>query len=819
MNMTPRLAAHWPWLALAIVLLLLGVASWLILQQTFKEDLDNRRASSERELSTIAAFIASELQAGRYQDIEPLLRGWGEADAGIAYLQLAAANGFVLATYQRAGEVEHALTLEQSISYSYQGEARLHLRIDLADLYRHQRRLVTGISAVFAVGSLLLFFLVHVALQRQREAARLRQRTHELEQSEQRFRTVLENMQLIGVMLDRDGRIILCNDYLLQLTGWQREEVMQHDWFEIFLPPDIRYQIKEAVFLKMLRSARGAAYYENEIVNRRGERHLIAWNNTVFRDFQGQVLGIASIGEDITARRRAEKALFGTTERFRQALSAARAGAWEWNIVTNQVTWSQENFAVLGLDSHTHQASFETWVNCVHPEDREQTSRNIQEVLDTRRDLNLEFRVVWPNGEVRWINDVGRLVLDETGRPASMYGIQIDITERKQAQALKEANEERMRAIINASPVPKALNDEHQNITFLNPAFTETFGYTREDIPTLADWWPKAYPDPEYRQRVAETWQATLDKCQREGTAFPPMEINVHCKNGTVKTVLASAASIGKSFAGNHLVVLYDITARKHAEAEREHLLAELTAANVEMENFVYTISHDLKSPLITIGGFTSLLEKDLVRHDGAAAADSIAEIKKAATDMQRLIENLLQLARLGQITGEPREVDVNVLLEELRARCARHFEQEHATVRIAPDIPWLRVDPVRLGEVLQNLVENALKYHRPGVPPEIEIGWRHEGGWLRLYVRDNGIGIKKEYQERIFGLFQRLDSHAEGTGVGLTISRRIIESFGGRLSVESEPGEGCTFWIELPESVMVRKDSRVSDKDVNLRS
>jgi signal transduction histidine kinase len=264
--------------------------------------------------------------------------------------------------------------------------------------------------------------------------------------------------------------------------------------------------------------------------------------------------------------------------------------------------------------------------------------------------------------------------------------------------------------------------------------------------------------------------------------------------------------------------VLYDITERKHAEAERERLLTELTAANVEMENFVYTISHDLKSPLITIGGFASLVEKDIAKLDGEAAADSIVEIKKAVADMQVLIENLLQLARLGHVAGEAREVDINALLNELQARCARQIKQEHATIRIAPDIPRLWVDPVRLGEVLQNLADNALKYHRPGVSPEIEIGWRHEGGWFRLYVRDNGIGIKKEYQERIFELFQRLDSHTDGTGVGLTISRRIIESHGGRLTAESEPGQGSTFWIALPESVMVKQGAQVSTRDIHLQ-
>ncbi|MCX5856115.1 MAG: PAS domain S-box protein [Deltaproteobacteria bacterium] len=139
-------------------------------------------------------------------------------------------------------------------------------------------------------------------------------------------------------------------------------------------------------------------------------------------------------------------------------------------------------------------------------------------------------------------------------------------SDRKQSEEALIISETRFRAIINVSPVPMALNDEQQNIIFLNPAFVQTFGYTREDIPSLAHWWPNAYPDLEYRQWVADTWQAELEHAKRTGAAFSPMELTVRCKNGTSKTVLASAASISKSFEGNHLVVLYDITERNQSE-------------------------------------------------------------------------------------------------------------------------------------------------------------------------------------------------------------------------------------------------------------
>ena len=125
-----------------------------------------------------------------------------------------------------------------------------------------------------------------------------------------------------------------------------------------------------------------------------------------------------------------------------------------------------------------------------------------------------------------------------------------DITDRKQIEKALIKSEKRSRTIINISPIPMALNDEQQQITFLNPAFVQTFGYTQEEIPTLELWWSKAYPDPEYRQWVADTWKAALEQTKQTGKTFAPLEVTVGCKNGEYKTVLASATSFGDSFAG-----------------------------------------------------------------------------------------------------------------------------------------------------------------------------------------------------------------------------------------------------------------------------
>ncbi len=165
----------------------------------------------------------------------------------------------------------------------------------------------------------------------------------------------------------------------------------------------------------------------------------------------------------------------------------------------------------------------------------------------------------------RWYECHDRAIYWPDGRLVRIE-VASDITDRKSMEDTLRNSEKKYRAIIEASPVPYALNDERQNIVLLNSAFVQTFGYTIEDIPVLAEWWSQAYPDPEYRQWVASTWQACLEKSKRENTAFEPMEVSIRCKDGSTRIVLANAASMGDSFSDVHLVTLYDITARKSAE-------------------------------------------------------------------------------------------------------------------------------------------------------------------------------------------------------------------------------------------------------------
>jgi len=242
-----------------------------------------------------------------------------------------------------------------------------------------------------------------------------------------------------------------------------------------------------------------------------------------------------------------------------------------------------------------------------------------------------------------------------------------------------------------------------------------------------------------------------------------------------------------------------EIAERRRTEEEREELIRELEAKNAELERFTYTVSHDLKSPLVTIQGFLGLLEKDVDRGDAERIASDLARIRAASSKMTRLLEDLLELSRIGRLVNPPEAVPFGELVREALDLVAGAIAERGVEVRVAPDLSAVHGDRVRLVEVLQNLIENAVTAMADQPRPRLEIDAREEDGQLLCRVRDNGKGIEPRYHQKIFGLFERLDPDDRGTGIGLALVQRIVEVHGGRIRVESEPGQGATFLFTLP--------------------
>jgi signal transduction histidine kinase len=245
-----------------------------------------------------------------------------------------------------------------------------------------------------------------------------------------------------------------------------------------------------------------------------------------------------------------------------------------------------------------------------------------------------------------------------------------------------------------------------------------------------------------------------------------------------------------------------EIAERKRVEEEREKFIEELGKQNAELERFTYTVSHDLRNPLVTIKGFLGMLDKDLKENRLDRIQNDFQRIAGATDKMDALLSDLLELSRIGRVINPPEETDLSKLIRESLESLDARIHSKNVAVIISPDLPTIYCDCLRLREVFENLIDNAAKYMGNQPEPTIEIGVRDTGNEPVIFVKDNGIGIEERYQSRIFTLFEKLNPTVEGTGVGLTLVKRIIETQGGKIWVESEGlGKGTTFCFTIPDT------------------
>jgi two-component system, LuxR family, sensor kinase FixL len=378
-----------------------------------------------------------------------------------------------------------------------------------------------------------------------------------------------------------------------------------------------------------------------------------------------------------------------------------------------------------------------------------------------------------------------------------------DVTRRKRGQerlaeqaARLQNSEARLRAILDTAFEGIVVLDEEGFIDSFSPGAERMFGYSEAEIKGLpfSALMPSPYREQEEARlaRGIETGESEIkDQTQeimglrKNGTAFP-MEL------GLTEMRLGQH----RLFAG----VLRDVTERREAQERQTGLLRELEIKNAELERFVYTVSHDLKSPLITIQGFSGMLEQSVAKGDSARILGDVKRIRAAAAKMQMLLDDLLELSRIGRLVNSPVQIPLEELANEAIELVAGQAASGKVQVNILPGLPTIIADRQRLLEVLQNLLDNAIKFMGGQSAPYVEIGAKEEGGETVCYVRDNGIGIDPRYYTKVFKLFERLDQTTEGTGIGLAIAKRIIDVHGGRIWVESKGlGYGSTFYFSIP--------------------
>jgi len=423
--------------------------------------------------------------------------------------------------------------------------------------------------------------------------------------------------------------------------------------------------------------------------------------------------------------------------------------------------------------------------------DKERSEIYYQETLklvrEGYRSGNHETKEQTHAGEtVYFLNNVVGVI--EDNYLVGLWGTQLDITALKVTEDALRRSEARTHALLAA--IPDTIFEFKRDGTILQfmssskggPQLSpeQVIGKTiREVFPFVAD-------------QAAFVMQRALESGQVHAFEYQLIQEN------ETKTFEARVSPLSADTA---LAIVRDVSLQKWISGEREKLINELESKNAELERFTYTVSHDLKSPLITIKGFLGFLHQDAQTGNHQRLDADIQRISDAADKMQLLLSDLLELSRIGRLANKPQVINLNEMISEVLELLHGRIHAGNIRVDVGKDLPNVYGDRPRLFEVLQNLVDNAAKFMGDQAAPCIEIGQEGaaEDGAPILFVRDNGMGIDPKFKDRIFGLFDKLDSRTDGTGIGLALVKRIVEFHGGKIWVDSELGKGATFYFTLP--------------------
>ena len=616
--------------------------------------------------------------------------------------------------------------------------------------------------------------------------------------SEVKFRGILESAPDAMVIADGDGCIVLVNKETERLFGYHRDELVGQS-VDTLVPERFRGKHphhREGYTAHPRPRSMGEG---RELYGLRKDKTEFPVEISLSPIETPEGTLISSAIRDVTARRNAKEALRESEERFR--LMASNVKDYAILMLDPEgrvVSWNEGAERIKGYTSREiigqHFSRF-------YPPDTD-PSITLKTAAEQGR-VEVEGWRVRKDGSRFWANVVITALRDDNGHLRGFGKITRDATARKTSENALRASELKFRGILEAAPDAMVISDKTGHIILVNAETQRLFGYAREDL--LGQSVDLLVPErfrgkhPQHREgyaahpRVRSMGEGReLYGLRKDNTEFP-VEISLSPIETTEGTLILSA--------------IRDVTLRKQAQEALNHRTAleqrsvDLKRSNDELEQFAYIAAHDLQEPLRMVASYTQLLAK---RYQGRLDADADEFIRFAvdgAHRMQHLITDLLAYCRVGTTGKELHETSSGAAVEQASSNLQKAIEESGGAVT-HDLLPTVIADGVQLVQLFQNLIANAIKYRSTEIP-RVHVSAKRNGGneWI-FAVRDNGLGIDPKYFDKIFVMFKRLHGRDEfsGTGIGLTVCKKIVERHGGRIWVESVPEKGSTFFFALPE-------------------
>ncbi len=679
------------------------------------------------------------------------------------------------------------------------------------------------------------------------------------EEAKARFIKILEATTDVVAMMDRTGRLLYLNIAGRRLFGWtEDEEAETHKLEEMH--PSWAYEV---IRHEAIPTAMEIGCWSGEAALRaEGGREIpILQVILAHTDSSGEVEFLSTICRDISERKQKELEQIEWANRYDAAIRASGQLLFDWDSVSGEITYGGDVASLFGCAGDGLAGGMDRLRQFIVPEDLPGFDAAIEAVLLTRDPFRHEFRMRWDSGRELIVNAQGFFFLDRLGRIGRMVGFLKDVTvERTAESAIQIANErleqrvaERTQALERAA-VELQDNARQQEAVaklgqvalfgldlpgLLKKAVETVRSVLRADMASVLDFSPDAgvfvvraqsgWPSEESPPFIKGGMDSQSGYTLRSGKPvvsrdferedrFHPSECvrKAGCRSGISAGIQAGERPLGVLCAFSREVrdyssdevsflqsVAYVITSaieRNRVEEDARKAQKDAEAANRAKSEFLSRMSHELRTPLNAILGFTQILEMDA---HTPAQAESIQHISRAGANLLALINEVLDIARIesGRMQFHLASVDLIPLLREASAISAPLASSHAVSIQTAGDLPacaCISADAERLKQVFLNLISNAVKFNRPEGTVTIAVN-RGEDDFWRINVTDTGHGISEEQLDRVFLPFDRLATTERGTGLGLTLSKKLVCAFNGRIGATSAVGKGSTFWVEFP--------------------
>jgi PAS domain S-box-containing protein len=653
------------------------------------------------------------------------------------------------------------------------------------------------LTAIF----MILFLLIYLVINTSRHSF------DALRQSEEKFHKIFQVSPVaIAIASLDEGRLLDANPAYWRLTGFEpnlalgKTSIDLGSWSSLAERQEFVLKLKEQKSLHnpadQIRSASGE------------ERTTLSFYELI--EFEGKPAVLAMF-YDVTEQKKSRVALEASEQRYRNFVEQSMEGIWflafdhpiptslpaeeQVELIYKHGYVSESNDVLAQMYGYTSSTEIRGVRLADLQPGGEFTENNFQATLklikDGYRSGNRETWEQTRDGRiVYFLNNAVAVIEDDC--LVGLWGTQLDITALKTTEEALRLSEARTRALLDAIPdMIFEFNRDGTILQFISSAISR----------------PLLPPEQFLGKNIQEVLPASVANQTTFAIARVLDSGHVHAfeyqlmQDDENRTFEARITPLSTNTV---LAIVRDVSLQKWILGEREKLITELELKNAELERFTYTASHDLKSPLITIKGFLGFLREDAERGNLKRLEADIQRIGDAADKMQRLLNDLLELSRIGRSVNTTARIDLNSMIAEVLELLHGRITGSVVPIRVSVEenLPQVYGDAPRLLEVWQNLIDNAAKFMGDQPNPLIEIGQagNSKDGSLVFFVRDNGVGIDPKFSERIFGLFDKLDSRTEGTGIGLALVKRIIEFHGGKIWVESDLRKGATFYFTLPQ-------------------